>query len=247
MIKAVIIDDEEMAREIIADYLEEFEDIEVIAHCEDGFCGLKAIQDKNPDLVFLDVQMPKLTGFEMLEVLDEKPAIIFTTAYDQYAIQAFEQNAVDYLLKPFSPERFNTAVEKAVSRIHKGSERPEKEKIREHFDEKEDYINRVVVKLRKEIRIIPVNQINYLESQDDYVMIYTEREKFLKQKTMKYFESHLDPGEFVRIHRSYIVRTDCIGKIEPYEKSNFVVILKDGKSLPVSKSGFTKLKSVLDL
>lgn len=247
MIKAVIIDDEEMAREIIADYLEEFEEIEVIAHCEDGFSGLKVIQDKNPDLVFLDVQMPKLTGFEMLEVLDEKPAIIFTTAYDQYAIQAFEKNAVDYLLKPFSSERFSAAVEKAISLIRKGTKRPEKEKLREHLEEKEDYINRIVVKLRKEIRIIPVNQINYIEAQDDYVMIFTEKEKFLKQKTMKYFETHLDPHEFVRIHRSYIVRTDRIGKIEPYEKSNFVVVLKDGTSLPVSKSGFAKLKSVLDL
>ncbi|MFW5644733.1 MAG: LytR/AlgR family response regulator transcription factor [Bacteroidota bacterium] len=247
MIKAVLIDDEEMAREIISDYLEDFEDIEVVAHCDDGFSGLKAIQDKNPDLVFLDVQMPKLTGFEMLEVLDEKPAIIFTTAYDQYAIQAFEQNAVDYLLKPFSPERFNAAVKKAISRIREGTERPEKEKLREHLDEKEEYKNRVVVKYRKEIRIIPVNQINYIEAHDDYVMIYTEKEKFLKQKTMKYFESHLDPGEFVRLHRSYIVRVDRIARIEPYEKSNFIVVLKDDKSLPVSKSGFTKLKSILDL
>ncbi len=247
MIKVIIIDDEEMAREIIADYLKEFEEIEVVAQCEDGFSGLKAIQDKNPDLVFLDVQMPKLTGFEMLEILDEKPAIIFTTAYDQYAIQAFEQNAVDYLLKPFAHERFNTAVGKAISRIREGLERPEKEKLREHLSESEDYIHRVVVKLRKEIRIIPVNQISYIEAQDDYVMLYTEKEKFLKQKTMKYFENHLDPHEFIRIHRSYIVRTDRIGKIEPYEKSSFVVVLKDETSLPVSKSGFTKLKSVLDL
>ncbi|MFW5821258.1 MAG: LytR/AlgR family response regulator transcription factor [Bacteroidota bacterium] len=247
MIKAVIIDDEEMAREIIADYLEEFEEIEVVAQCEDGFSGLKTIQDKNPDLVFLDVQMPKLTGFEMLEILDEKPAIIFTTAYDQYAIQAFEQNAVDYLLKPFPRDRFNAAVEKAISRIRKGPDRPEKQKVREHLDKGEQYINRVVVKLRKEIRIIAVNQINYLEAQDDYVMIYTGKEKFLKQKTMKYFENHLDPREFIRIHRSYITRTDRIGKIEPYEKGSFVVVLKDETSLPVSKSGFAKLKSVLDL
>jgi len=247
MIKTVIIDDEQMAREIIADYLEEFEEIEVVAQCEDGFSGLKTIQDKNPDLVFLDVQMPKLTGFEMLEILDEKPAIIFTTAYDQYAIQAFEQNAVDYLLKPFSPDRFNAAVEKAISRIRKGLDRPENQKVREYLDKGEQYIDRVVVKLRKEIRIIAVDQINYLEAQDDYVMIYTGKEKFLKQKTMKYFENHLDPREFVRIHRSYIIRTDRIGKIEPYEKSSFVVVMKDETSLPVSKSGFAKLKSVLEL
>jgi two-component system LytT family response regulator len=247
MIKAIIIDDEKMAREIIEDYLVENEDIEIVEQCSDGFSGLKAIQDKKPDLVFLDVQMPKLTGFELLEVLDEQPVIIFTTAYDQYAIKAFEKNAVDYLLKPFSAERFQTALKKAVEKIKSGPDQKHSEKISHQLEDREETVNRIVVKKNKEIRIIPVDQVKYIEAQDDYVMIYTEKERFLKQKTMKYFETHLDPRDFIRIHRSYIIKAGEISKIEPYEKSSYIVVLKNSKSLPLSKSGFNRLKSILDL
>lgn len=247
MIRTVIIDDEEMAREIILDYLEDYPEIQVVDQCEDGFSGLKAINEKNPDLVFLDIQMPKLTGFEMLEVLDEKPKIIFTTAYDQYAIQAFELNAVDYLLKPFGKDRFKTAVEKAMNMINAGSHVDDKSKLEKHFESKEEELDRIVVKSRKDIRIIPVEQIQYLEAQDDYVMIYLEKEKFLKQKTMKFFEDHLNPKDFVRVHRSYIIRIDKINRIEPYEKSTSLIILKDGRHIPVSRSGLSKLKGILDL
>ncbi len=247
MIRAIIIDDEEMAREIVMDYLEEFKEIEVIDQCADGFHGLKSINEKKPDLVFLDIQMPKLTGFEMLEVLDDKPRIIFTTAYDQYAIQAFEQNAVDYLLKPFSYDRFVTAVKKATELINSETYPVEQQNLEKHLEEKEERINRVVVKTRKEIHIIPVKQIWYLEAQDDYVMIYLDKDKFLKQKTMHFFEDHLSPNDFIRVHRSYIVRIERIQKIEPYEKSAGIVILKDGRKVPVSRSGLSKLKGILDL
>lgn len=247
MIKAIIIDDEELAREIVLDYLEDFPEITVVDQCGDGFSGLKAINEKKPDLIFLDIQMPKLTGFELLEVLDERPRIIFTTAYDQYAIQAFEENAVDYLLKPFSKDRFQAAVTKAIGLIKAGDTPEERIKLEKHFESKEDELNRIVVKSRKEIRIIPVNQIHYIEAQDDYVMIYLEKEKFLKQKTMKFFEDHLGAKDFVRVHRSYIVRIDRINRIEPYEKSTSVIILKDGRKIPVSRSGMIKLKGILDL
>lgn len=236
-----------MAREIILDYLEDFPEIQILDQCEDGFSGLKAINDRNPDLVFLDIQMPKLTGFELLEVLDEKPKIIFTTAYDQYAIQAFELNAVDYLLKPFGKDRFNAAVGKAINLIKAGDRSDDKSKLEKHFESKEEELNRIVVKSRKEIRILPVDQVHYLEAQDDYVMIYLEKEKFLKQKTMKFFEDHLNPKDFIRVHRSYIVRIDKISKIEPYEKSTSLIILKDGRQVPVSRSGLSKLKAILDL
>jgi two-component system LytT family response regulator len=247
MIRTVIIDDEEMAREIILDYLEDFPGIQVVDQCEDGFSGLKSINDKKPDLVFLDIQMPKLTGFEMLEVLDERPKIIFTTAYDQYAIRAFEQNAVDYLLKPFGKDRFNAAMEKAISLIEAGNLADDKSRLEKHFESKEEELNRIVVKSRKEIRIIPVDQIHYLEAQDDYVMIYLEKEKFLKQKTMKFFEDRLPPKDFIRVHRSYIVRMDKISRIEPYEKSTSLILLKDGRQIPASRSGLSKLKGILDL
>jgi len=247
MIKAVIIDDEEMAREIVLDYLEEFPEIEVTGQCADGFTGLKAINKEKPDLVFLDIQMPRLTGFELLEVLDRHPAIIFTTAYDEYAIRAFEQNAVDYLLKPFSQERFRDAVRKAKERIGKESPGFLAKNLEAHLEKKTDILNRVVVKSGRDIHVISVHDIFYIEAQDDYVMIYLEKKRFLKQKTMKFFEEHLDPGLFIRVHRSYIVNVDKILRIEPYEKSSAIVILQDGRNVTVSRTGLSKLKSRLDL
>lgn len=246
MIKVVIIDDEAPAREIVRDYLEKFPGIQIVGECSDGFCGLKAIQEKKPDLIFLDVQMPKLTGIELLEVLDDKPAVIFTTAYDQYAIQAFEQNAVDYLLKPFGKDRFRQAVQRALSRLEEGKAGQPVEKLGQQIEEQKEVLNRVVAKFRNEIRIIPVDHIFYIEAQDDYVMIYLENEKYLKQKTMKYFEDHLDSTDFVRVHRSFLARVDKIRKIEPYEKSGGIAVFKDGRHIPVSRSGFARLKEVLD-
>jgi two-component system LytT family response regulator len=190
--------------------------------------------------------MPKLTGFEMLEVLEHKPEVIFTTAYDQYAIDAFEQNAVDYLLKPFSKERFEEAIGKLKVRLKKQQESSSIDKIRQHFAESEEKIHRVVIKKSGRIHVISTEKINYLEAQDDYVMIYTNDGKYLKQQTMKYFEKHLDPEQFVRVHRSYIANIGCIQRIEPYEKSNFILILKDGNKVPVSRSGMQILKENLD-
>jgi two-component system, LytTR family, response regulator len=250
MIRAIIIDDESLARELLKDYLKELGSIELIAECSDGFSGLKAINELEPQLVFLDIQMPKLTGFELIELLDRKPEIIFSTAYDQYAIKAFELNAVDYLLKPFSSERFREAVEKAVKRIEAGSGRGEVkaniEKLREHIDENEGMINRIVVKTRNTIVVLPVHQLNYIEAQDDYVMIYVNGAHYLKQKTLSFYEQHLDPKDFLRVHRSYIVRLDQISKIEPYEKSTWMLIMKSGERVPVSRSGYSCLKEVLD-
>ncbi len=245
MIKTIIVEDEKLARDLIKDYLGNHADFELIGEYEDGFSGLKAINEMKPDLVFLDIQMPKLTGFEMLEVLEHHPAIIFTTAYDQYALKAFEHNALDYLLKPYAKERFDEAVEKARERIHSG-DRESINRLVEQRDEQEDEIHRVVVKSRSKIHVIPVDDIIYLEAQDDYVMIYTHQSKHLKQKTMKFFEAHLPAEDFVRIHRSYIVRLSEIAQMQLYEKESYIVILKNGVKLPVSKSGLPRLKKKLD-
>jgi two-component system LytT family response regulator len=212
---------------------------------EDGFSGLKAINELKPDLVFLDIQMPKLTGFELLELLDHQPAIIFTTAYDQYAIKAFEHNAVDYLLKPFSKDRFGEAIRKALERISKG-DRDAVNKLVVHMDAVAEPIHRIVVKNGPRISVIPVDEIRYVEAQDDYVMIYTSGKKYLKQKTMKYFETHLPEADFIRIHRSYIVRITEIAQMELYEKDSYIVFLKDGTKLPVSRTGLPRLKESLD-
>ncbi len=244
---AIIIDDESLARQIIKKYLEEFSSIELIADCSNGLEGIKKINELHPDLIFLDIQMPKINGFEMLEILEEPPVIIFTTAYDQYAIKAFEVNAADYLLKPFSKERFNEAIEKAKVYLRdKSIQGDQLKKLINHNDEQKEYIERIIVKDGSDILIIPAEQIKYIEAQDDYIMIYSEMGKFLKQKTMKYMERHLNPNEFVRIHRSYIVSIKEIEKIEQLGKESFLVKLKDKtRTFPVSKSGYENLKKVL--
>jgi len=246
-LQTLIIEDEELARNLLRSYLKDHPDIELIGECENGFDGVKAINDKKPDLVFLDIQMPKITGFEMIELLDFKPQIIFTTAYDQYALKAFELNAVDYLLKPFSKERMLSAIEKVQHRIQSGEDTAEKLEELTNMRPGEDFIDRVVVKDRHKIHIITVDKIRYIESLDDYVMIYAQDGRHMKQKTMKYFETNLDPNNFIRIHRSYIVQVDNIAEIQQYEKESYIVILKDTAKtkLKVSKTGYKKIKEVL--
>lgn len=247
-IRTVIIDDEKPARDIVRHYLKDHAEVEILAECEDGFSGLKAINDFNPDLVFLDIQMPKLTGFEMLELLEKHPQIIFCTAYDEYAIRAFELNATDYLMKPFTRERFDQAVAKAAGKIMMGkpSSQPVKE-ILTSMEENPDLLLRVAVKSGHKINVIPVTDIHYLGAEGDYVMIYTHDGRFLKEKTMKYFETHLDPSQFIRIHRSNIVNATQIARIELYDKESYMVFLKSGVKLKASSTGYKLLKQTLNL
>lgn len=245
-VRIVIIDDEAPAREIIKHYLSETTGIEIIAECSDGFSGLKTISSLKPDLVFLDIQMPRLTGIELVEVMTEKPEIIFTTAYDQYAIRAFELNAVDYLMKPYQKRRFLEAVKKAIDKIHagKGNAAPASSLLARK-PEPDAPINRFVVRKGNAINLIPVEQVRYIEAQDDYVMIYHSEGKALKQETMKYCEDNLPPKDFVRVHRSYIIKVSEIKKIEPYGKDNHVAVLNSGDKIPVSRSGYQQLKEEL--
>ncbi len=246
-IRVLIIEDEAPARELIKYMLKERAEIEVVGECADGFCGATQIKEKHPDLIFLDIQMPKLTGFELLEVLDEKPEVIFTTAFDQYAIRAFELNAVDYLLKPYSKERFDSALAKAVSRIGKETQEPDKvEKLVTAVTEAEGYLTRIVFRKGAGIKIIPLNLISYLASEDDYVMIYYSEGKALKPKTMKYYEDHLPPSLFMRVHRSFMVNIEQITRLEPYSKDNYVAVLKSGEKIPVSRTGYKMLREKLN-
>jgi len=245
IINAIIIEDEELSRELIKSYLKDYSDLKIIKECNNGFEGIKAIGELKPDLIFLDIQMPKLNGFEMLELLDNKPEIIFITAHNEYAIKAFELNAVDYLLKPYSKERLIDAIEKAAKRIT--TKQPGNRNIENLINQPLDgIIYRVVVKTGSKIKVIPVQKIQYLEAQDDYVMIYTTDGKHLKQATMKYFETHLDMDQFIRVHRSYIVKIDQVAHLEPYGKESYVIKLKNGATLNVSKSGMRNLKQKLD-
>ncbi len=246
IIQALIIDDEKPAREIIRNYLESVPEVRVIGEYENGFEGAKAINELKPGLVFLDIQMPKINGFELLEIIDHRPEIIFITAYNQYAIQAFEMNAVDYLLKPISRERFTVAIAKVLSRKHGGETTPgEVQKLVRHNQASGELLERVVIRSGSKIHVIPCDRIDYIEAQDDYVMIYTGDGKYLKQSTMKYFEDKLDPRLFARVHRSYIVQVDRIERIELYGRETYMLFLKTGSKITVSKAGYDKLRQML--
>lgn len=239
---ALIIDDEPLARILIREYLQDHPSINVVQECNDGFEGLKAITQHQPDLIFLDIQMPKITGFEMLELIEKPPAVIFTTAHDEYAIKAFDSHAIDYLLKPFSKERFDTAIQKLINNSQRSIPASALEgPIMPQQNE------RIVVKHSGKILIIPVAEVEYLEAADDYVKVYSKGSSWLKNKTMGYFEKALNPSMFVRTHRSYIINVQQINRIDPYEKDSHLVLLKSGAKVPVSKSGYAKLKSLLGL
>ena len=244
--KAIIIDDEALARDIIKKYLEDYPDIDVAAECSNGFDGIKSIHSLKPALVFLDIQMPRLTGFEMLELLENPPVIIFTTAYDQYALKAFEVSAADYLLKPFSRERFQEAIEKALVFIDDNDANQKTvDQILTHQEARPDHLDRIVVKENAKITVIPVDKLIRIEAQDDYVMLHSREGNFLKQKTMRYYEAHLDPQRFIRIHRSHIVEISQIKQIDIVSKNSYEVVLANRETLPVSKSGYQKLKEIL--
>jgi len=245
-IKVLIIDDEKLARDLLKNYLTKDSRLEILGECSNGFEGVLAIQELKPDLVFLDIQMPKITGFEMLELLSDPPVIVFSTAYDEFAIRAFETNAVDYLLKPYPLERVQIAVEKAIKRIQSGTgNKEEMEILSQAHEENSGLLTRIVVKSGSKIRIIPVETIEYLESEDDFVMIYCKEGHFLKQKTMKYFETHLDPKKFIRIHRSCLVNTSQLAEIQQYGKESWILLTKQGAKLKISKSGYLALKQFL--
>ncbi|AZI27532.1 MAG: LytTR family transcriptional regulator DNA-binding domain-containing protein [Pedobacter agri] len=244
MIRTILIDDEPLARDIVKYYLTDHPEIEIVAECCDGFEGLKAISLHKPDLIFLDIQMPKISGFEMLELVEDKPAVIFTTAFDEYAIKAFEVNAVDYLLKPIDKGRFDTAIKKLPSRLNQTENT---EAVLDAAALSPAQNNRVVVKKDGVIKIIPTGDINYLEADDDYVKLSTADGAFYKNKTMAYFEQTLDSSQFIRIHRSYIINLAQVTKIELKEKDSYVVLLKSDIWLPVSKTGYVKLKAALGL
>jgi two-component system LytT family response regulator len=242
----LIVDDEQLAKDLLKNYLSKDARLEVIGECSNGFEGVLSIQELKPDLVFLDIQMPKITGFEMLELLQDPPIIIFSTAYEEFAIRAFEANAVDYLLKPYPLERVQSAIEKALKRLQTGANNKEElESLSNTHDEKSGLLTRIVVKSGSKIKIIPVETIDYLESEDDFVMIYCKDGHFLKQKTMKYFENHLDPNKFIRIHRSCVVNTSQLAEIQQYGKESWMLLTKQGAKLKISKSGYLTLKQFL--
>lgn len=245
-IRAVIVDDEALARGLVKEYLAAHSRIEIVAECANGFEAVKAVTELKPDLLFLDIQMPKLSGFEVLELVDENPAVIFVTAYDEYALKAFDVHAMDYLLKPFSRERFDEALRHANERIgRKGT--PGLARLVADAQSTKKPLDRLLIREGSRVHVIPVEKVDYIEAQDDYFCVKTEGKKLLKQGTLSTLEEELDPKRFLRIHRSYILNIDRLSKIEPYAKDSRVAILHDGTRLQVSRTGYAKLKGLLEL
>jgi len=243
----MIVDDEELARKLLREMLADHPEMEIVAECANGFEAVKAAAQRKPDLIFLDVQMPKLDGFEVLELIGGGVAVIFVTAYDSYAMRAFEVHAVDYLLKPFGKERFEAALERAKLRLRDkmpGEAMPSPAELTAAARPSR-YLERIVVKDGARVHIIPISKLDYAESQDDYVALASGGKTYLKQQTISSLETCLDPGRFVRIHRSYIVNIERVAKMEPYTKDSRIAILTDGKQLPVSRAGYQRLSEVL--
>ncbi len=244
--KALIIDDEPLARLIVQEYLQGYPQIRVVQECNDGFEGVKAIQQHKPDVIFLDVQMPKINGFEMLELLEQPPAVIFTTAFDEFALKAFEAHAVDYLLKPFTQERFDKALQRCLEKQSAPQPAPTSALL-ETAAQSPAQQERIVVKTGNKIQIIPVHEAIFLEADDDFVKIHTEHGVYLKNRTMGHFEAVLDNRQFVRVHRSYLVQVSQITRIDPYQKETFTAVLRSGAKIPVSRAGYTRLREVLGM
>jgi len=242
-IGAVIVDDEDLARGLVIEMLKTHADIRVLAECANGFEAVKAVTESKPDLLFLDIQMPKLDGFEVLELVGRDLAVIFTTAYDTYAMRAFDAHAVDYLLKPFTAERFEKALERARQRL--GEKTADPAELAAAARPPGQFIQRIVVKDGPAVHVIPVEKLDYAEAQDDYVALKSDKKTYLKQQTISSLETMLDPAQFIRIHRSHIVNLDRVAKIEAYSKDSKVAVLRDGTQLPVSRAGYARLKSLL--
>jgi two-component system, LytTR family, response regulator len=243
-IAVMIVDDEDLARHVLRELLQAHSDVEIIAECANGLEAVKAVAEEKPDLLFLDVQMPKLTGFDVLELIGRDIAVIFVTAYDQYAMRAFDVHAVDYLLKPVGRDRFDAALERAKSRL--GEKMPRGEDLAAAARSPQQFLERIVVKDGTKVTLIPIAKLDYVEAQDDYVALASAGKKILKQQTIASLEAGLDPDSFVRIHRSYIVNLERVARIEPYGKDSRLAILNDGSRLPVSRAGYARLKALLD-
>ena len=240
----VIVDDEPLARAVVREYAEADAELEVVAECGNGFEAVKAVAELKPDLVLLDVQMPKLDGFEVLELLGREQPVVFITAYDQYALRAFEVHAIDYLLKPFGAERFHEAIARARERLRARVPTDVTAIVREARP-RAGYAERVLIRDGADVHVLPVDAIDYVEAPDDYVAFRSAGKQYLKDQTLAAVEASLDPSRFVRVHRSFVLNVERIARVELYAKDSRVAILRDGRRLPVSRAGYARLQQLL--
>jgi two-component system, LytTR family, response regulator len=242
--RVVVVDDEPLARAVIREYLKAHPGVEIVAECGNGFEAVKAVAELSPDLMFLDIQMPKLDGFEVLELLGRSVPVVFTTAFDQYALRAFDVHAVDYLLKPFDEARFSEALSRARARIQAAEALPV-DALMADARPRQAPAERVLIRDGSQVHVIPVDRIDYVEAQDDYVCFKADGKDYLKDQTMGAVEATLDPTRFVRVHRSYVLNIERIARVELYAKDSRIAILRDGRRLPVSRAGYARLAKLL--
>jgi two-component system LytT family response regulator len=242
--RVVIVDDEPLARAVVREFLKSHPGVEVVAECGNGFEAVKAVTELSPELMFLDIQMPKLDGFEVLELLGGSVPVVFTTAYDQYALRAFDVHAVDYLLKPFDEARFAEALSRARARIQ-SAEILSVDPLLADARPRQAPVERVLIRDGSQVHVIPVERIDYVEAQDDYVCFKADGKDYLKDQTMAALESTLDPARFVRVHRSYLLNIERIARVELYAKDSRIAILRDGRRLTVSRAGYARWSRLL--
>jgi len=243
-LRVVIVDDEPLARAVVREFLASHPGVQVVAECANGFEAVRAVSELSPDLMFLDVQMPKLSGFEVLDLIGRAVPVVFTTAYDEYAVHAFEVHAVDYLLKPFSAERLAEALSRARSRLASREAMPI-EALMTEARHREGPLERVLIRDGSQVHVLPADRIDFVEAQDDYVSFKAGGKRYLKDQTLAAVEGSLDPARFVRIHRSYLLNIERIARVELYAKDSRVAILRDGTRLPVSRAGYARLAKLL--
>ncbi len=239
--KVLIVDDETLARRLIREYLGVHSDMDVVGESENGMDAVKDITELNPDLVFLDIQMPKLTGLEVLELTGRRSGVIFTTAYDHYALKAFDLHAVDYLLKPFSQARFDAALTKARRSL--GTEEPA---LRQLMADTSTRLTRILVRDRHQVHVLPLEQVSYVQAQDDYVSIRSAGRDYLKTQSLSELTAQLDPTQFVRVHRSYLLNLGHLQKLERSSKDSHVAIMRCGQQIPISRAGYDRLIAIID-
>ena len=240
-LKAIIVDDEELARTVVKEYLQKHSDIEIAAECANGLEAVKQITELNPDLIFLDIQMPKLTGFDVLELTGRKSGVIFVTAFDEFAIKAFEVHAMDYLLKPFTQERFDEALAHAREQV--GADFPAMGEVISQTSKKP--LERILIREGSKVHVIPIEKIDFIQAQDDYIEIKSEGKSYLKQQRLTDLENQLNPHQFVRVHRSYILNLEKLNRMELYAKDSRIALLKDGAQIPISRSGYDRIRKFL--